>query len=52
VGAGGVTFAWKGRTVSILPRSIGDRALIVYSDLPNAMSGGVIDAAAIKVTTR
>jgi hypothetical protein len=52
VGAGGATFAWKGRTVSILPRSIGDRALIVYSDLPNAMSGGVIDAAAIKITTR
>jgi hypothetical protein len=52
VGAGGATFAWKGRIIAILPRSIGDRALIVYSDLPNAMSGGVIDAAAIKVTTR
>ena len=35
-----------------LPRSIGGRALIIYSDLPDAMSGGVIDAAAIKVTTR
>jgi hypothetical protein len=52
VGAGGATFAWKGRTISILPRSIGGRALIVYSDLPDAMSGGVIDAAAIKITTR
>jgi hypothetical protein len=54
VGAGGATFVPKGggRTISILPRSIGDRALIVYSDLPDAMSGGVIDAAAIKVTTR
>jgi hypothetical protein len=52
VGAGGATFAWKGRTISILPHSIGDRAVIVYSDLPDAMSGGVIDAAAIKVTKR
>jgi hypothetical protein len=52
VGAGGATFAWKGRAISILPRTIKDRALIVYSDLPDAMSGGVIDAAAIKVTTR
>jgi hypothetical protein len=52
VGGGGATFAPKGRTISILPRSIGDRALIVYSDLPDAMRGGVIDATAIKVTTR
>jgi len=52
VGSGGATFASKGRTISILPRSIGDRALIVYSDLPDAMSAGVIDAGAIKVTTR
>jgi hypothetical protein len=52
VGAGGATFAWKGRTISILPRTIDDRALIVYTDLPDAMSGGVIDAAAIRITTR
>ena len=52
VGAGGATFAWKGRTISILPHSVGDRALIVYSDLPDAMSGGVIDAAAIRITMR
>jgi hypothetical protein len=52
VGAGGATFAWKGRTISILPRSIGDRAVIVYTDVPDAMSGGVIDAAAITITTR
>jgi hypothetical protein len=52
VGAGGAIFAAKGRTISILPRSIGDRPLIIYSDLPDAMRGGVIDAAAIKVTTR
>ena len=52
VGSGGATFASKGRTISILPRSVGDRALIVYTDLPDAMSAGVIDPAAITVTTR
>jgi hypothetical protein len=49
---GGARFAAKGRTTSIVARAIGDRTLLVYSDLPDAMSGGVIDAAAIKVTTR
>jgi hypothetical protein len=49
---GGVSFATKGRTMRIVARAVGDRTLIVYSDLPDAMSGGVIDAAAIKVTTR
>jgi hypothetical protein len=49
---GGVSFAAKGRTTRIIARAVGDRTLIVYSDLPDAMSGGVIDAAAIKVTTR
>jgi hypothetical protein len=49
---GGVSFATKGRTTRIIARAVGDRTLIVYSDLPDAMSGGVIDAAAIKVTTR
>lgn len=52
VGSGGATFASKGRTISILPRSVGDRALIVYTDLPDAMSAGVIDPAAITLTTR
>ena len=52
VGSGGATFAWKGRTISILPRSVGDRAVIVYSDLPDGMSAGVIDAGAITITTR
>ena len=52
VGTGGATFSDKGRTISILPRSVGDRAVIVYSDLPNAMSAGVIDAGAIRITSR
>jgi hypothetical protein len=50
--AGGARFSTKGRTTTIVARAVGDRTLIVYSDLPDAMSGGVIDAAAIKVTTR
>jgi hypothetical protein len=49
---GGARFAAKGRSTTIVARAVGDRTLIVYSDLPDAMSGGVIDAAAIKVTTR
>ena len=49
---GGVSFSVKGRTTRIVARPVGDRTLIVYSNLPDAMSGGVIDAAAIKVTTR
>ena len=49
---GGARFAARGRTTSIIARAVGDRTLIVYSDLPDAMSGGVIDAAAIRVTTR
>jgi hypothetical protein len=52
IGAGGATFAGKGRTTSILPHSVGDRAVIVYSDLPDAMSAGVIDAGAIRITSR
>ncbi len=52
VGTGGATFANKGRTISILPRSVGDRAVIIYSDLPDAMNAGVIDAGAIRVTSR
>ena len=49
---GGARFAAKGRTTSIVARAVGDRMLIVYADLPDAMSGGVIDAAAIRITTR
>jgi hypothetical protein len=47
VAGGGATFAYKGRTASILPRTIGDRALVVYSDLPNAMGSSVVDPAKI-----
>ena len=36
----------KGRTISIQPVSIGDRALVLYSNLPEGM-GSVIDPAAI-----
>ncbi len=43
---GGTSFGYKGRTISVLPVSIGDRALIVYTDLPDAM-GSAIDPAAI-----
>ncbi len=49
---GGARFAHKGRTVTIRARQVGDRTLIVYGDLPDAMRGDVIDVAAIRVTTR
>jgi hypothetical protein len=48
---GGATFGAKGRTVSILPRTIGDRALVIYSDLPDAMRAP-IDPAVIRVVAR
>jgi hypothetical protein len=44
---GGATFANKGRTITIKPQSIGDRALVIYSDLPDAMGSSVIDPAGI-----
>jgi len=47
VAGGGAVFAHDGRTISILPRSIGDRALVVYSDLPDAMGSNVVDPAGI-----
>jgi hypothetical protein len=47
VAGGGATFTAKGRTVSVTPRTIGDRALVVYTDLPDAMPGSVVDPAAI-----
>ena len=45
VGAG-VSYSAKGRTISIQPVSIGDRALVLYSNVPESM-GSVIDPAAI-----
>ena len=50
--SGGATFTDRGRTVSILPETISGRPVIVYSDLPNGMSAGVIDAGAVRITTR
>jgi hypothetical protein len=47
VEGGGATFAYKGRTVSIFPHTIGDRALVIYSDLPDPMGNRVVDPAAI-----
>jgi hypothetical protein len=52
VPGGGATFAAKGRSIAISPRSLGGRALVLYTDLPNAMSAGVVDPGAIKVTSR
>jgi hypothetical protein len=49
---GGATFGARGRTVSILPRTIGDRAVVIYTDLPDAMSSSVVDPAKITVTAR
>ena len=48
---GGATIRPKGRTVTIFPRVISGRAVVIYSDLPDGMSG-VIDPAAIKVDPR
>jgi hypothetical protein len=52
VAEGGATFAARGRTVSILPRTIGDRAVVIYTDLPDAMSSSVVDPAKITVSAR
>ena len=49
--AGGATIKSKGRAVSIFPRIINGRAVVIYSDLPDGMTG-VIDPAAIKVDPR
>ena len=49
--AGGATFHPKGRTISIAPRIIAGRAVVLYSDLPDGMSG-VIDPKEIKVDPR
>ena len=45
VGAG-VSYTARGRTITIQPVSVGDRALVLYSNLPEAM-GPVIDPARI-----
>ena len=45
VGAG-VSYTARGRTIAIQPVSIGNRALVLYSNLPEGM-GPVIDPAAI-----
>ncbi len=49
--AGGATIRPKGRTITVFPRIINGRAVVIYSDLPDGMSG-VIDPAAIKVDPR
>ena len=49
--AGGATIRPKGRTITIFPRIINGRAVVIYSDLPDGMSG-VIDPAAIRVDPR
>ena len=46
--AGGATIRPRGRTITIVPRIINGRAVVLYSDLPDGMAG-VIDPAAIKV---
>ena len=42
----GVSYTANGRTISIQPVSVGDRALVLYSNLPEAM-GSVVDPAGI-----
>jgi hypothetical protein len=48
---GGATFSAKGRTTSILPRTTGERAMVIYTDLPDGMSAP-IDPTSIKVAAR
>ena len=38
----GVTYTAKGRTIGIQPVSVGDRALVLYTNLPESL-GSVID---------
>lgn len=49
IAGGGASFAAKGRTTTIVPRSSGDRAMVVYMDLPDGMSSSVVDPAKITV---
>ncbi len=45
---GGASFSPKGRNVNIAPRMMSGRAMVLYTDMPDGLSG-VIDPAAIKV---
>ena len=49
--AGGATIRPKGRSITIFPRVISGRAVVIYSDLPDGMSG-VIDPGAIRIDPR
>ncbi len=49
--AGGATIRPKGRTITVFPRIINGRAVVIYSDFPDGMSG-VIDPAAIRIDPR
>lgn len=49
---GGKSFGAKGRTTTIRPLEIAGRAVLVYTDLPDAMGLGVFDASAIRLTPR
>ena len=49
--AGGASFHSAGRVASIFPRVVNGRAVVIYSDLPDGMSG-VIDPAAITLDPR
>jgi hypothetical protein len=49
---GGASFAAKGRTTTITPRTVGDRAMVLYSDLPDGMSPGIVDPAKITLLAR
>ncbi|MEO8334199.1 MAG: hypothetical protein ABI664_04460 [bacterium] len=46
--AGGATIQPKGRTITIFPRIINGHAVVIYTDLPDGMSG-VLDPSAIKL---
>jgi hypothetical protein len=45
---GGTSFGHEGRTISVRPFASGERHLVLYSDLPDAM-GDVIAPATIKI---
>ncbi|MDB4886687.1 MAG: hypothetical protein JWN79_2125 [Gemmatimonadetes bacterium] len=48
---GGSTFASKGRTTTITTFTVNDRAVVLYSDLPDAMSRTVVDPSKIRVAS-
>jgi len=49
--AGGATIQPKGRTITVFPRIINGRAVVIYTDMPDGLSG-VIDPGAIKLDPR